>query len=195
MMTMMRSANNDSLNSSIDSRHRGGNQNSKQLPNSQNYNPMSIPGTPSQHHNNSSSCSIPSSQGNPADPAYQQKKQQAEMFHSQGYNARKKGDYHMAIDFYSKALEALPTHFKALFNRGFAFDKIGEFDLAINDYSRAILIDPKNAFTYYNKGISLDRKGDFDEAIASFTKAIELEPSKADFYHNRGFAFRKKRDF
>ena len=29
----------------------------------------------------------------------------------------------------------MPSHFKALFNRGFAFDKIGEFDLAIQDYS------------------------------------------------------------
>ena len=59
----------------------------------------------------------------------------------------------------------MPSHFKALFNRGFANDKIGNFDNAIADYSNAILIDPNNAYTYYNKGISLDRKGDFDEAI------------------------------
>jgi hypothetical protein len=32
----------------------------------------------------------------------------------------------------------LPTHFKALFNRGFANDKIGNFDDAIEDYSKAI---------------------------------------------------------
>jgi len=35
-------------------------------------------------------------------------------------------------------LEILPTHFKALFNRGFANDKIGNFDDAIEDYSKAI---------------------------------------------------------
>ena len=63
----------------------------------------------------------------------------------------------------------MPSHFKALFNRGFAYDKIGNFDNAIQDYSTAISIDPNNAFTYYNKGISLDRKGDFDNAILSFS--------------------------
>lgn len=85
----------------------------------------------------------------------------------------------------------MPTHFKALFNRGFAYDKLGQFDLAIKDYSKAIAIEPKNAFTYYNKGISLDRRGDYDQAIESFSQAITLEPSKADFFHNRGFAYRK----
>ena len=60
------------------------------------------------------------------------------MFHSQGYAARKKGDYKQAIEFYSQALEVMPNHFKALFNRGFAYDKIGEFDKAIKDYSCAI---------------------------------------------------------
>jgi lipoprotein NlpI len=64
----------------------------------------------------------------------------------------------------------MPTHFKALFNRGFAYDKLGQFDLAIKDYSTAISIEPKNAFTYYNKGISLDRRGDYDLAIESFTQ-------------------------
>jgi len=43
-----------------------------------------------------------------------------------------------AIECYSKALEIMPSHFKALFNRGFAFDKIGEFDKAIHDYTLAI---------------------------------------------------------
>jgi len=46
------------------------------------------------------------------------------MYHSQGYAARKKGDYQTAIEFYSMALEIFPNHFKALFNRGFAFDKL-----------------------------------------------------------------------
>lgn len=46
----------------------------------------------------------------------------------------------MAIDFYTKALEQNPQHFKAYFNRGFAFDKLGEIDKAILDYSRALTL-------------------------------------------------------
>lgn len=145
----------------------------------------STPATPNYRQNHS-----------PSHPNhYRMLKKEAEGLHSQGYAARKKGDYETAIIFYTRALEVLPTHFKALFNRGFAFDKIGHYDKAIEDYTKAIEIDPQNAFTYYNKGISLDRKGDYDEAIWFFTKAIELEPKKADFYHNRGFAYRKKKDY
>ena len=96
------------------------------------------------------------------DLEYQKKKAQADELHAKGYEARKKSDYQTAIDFYSKALNVLPTHFKALFNRGFAYDKLSRFDEAIQDYSKAIEIDPKNAYTYYNKGISLDRRGNYD---------------------------------
>lgn len=62
---------------------------------------------------------------------------EAEKYHTEGFSARKQGDYDRAIDLYTQALKILPVHFKALFNRGFAFDKIGKFDLAIEDYSKA----------------------------------------------------------
>lgn len=50
---------------------------------------------------------------------------QAELLHSQGWEARKRQDFRLAIELYSKALEHNPLHFKAYFNRGFAYDKIG----------------------------------------------------------------------
>ena len=75
-------------------------------------------------------------------PEYAKLKQKADQLHAKGYEARKRSDYETAIDYYTQALQILPTHFKALFNRGFACDKIGKFDMAIQDYSRAIEIDP-----------------------------------------------------
>lgn len=122
-------------------------------------------------------------------------KQQAETYHSKGYQARKSGDYTLAIEYYSQALQVHPQHFKALFNRGFAYDKLQNFEQAIADYSTAIAVEPNNAFTYYNKGISLDRMGAFNQAIECFSTAINLEGGKADFYHNRGFAYRKNKDY
>ena len=71
-----------------------------------------------------------------------QLKQQAEASHTKGYQARKQGDYNLAIQYYTQALEIYPYHFKALFNRGFAFDKLGQFEQAIEDYSQAILVEP-----------------------------------------------------
>lgn len=122
-------------------------------------------------------------------------KEKAEYFHGKGFQCRKMGDFVQAIEFYSKALESYPTHFKALFNRGFAYDKLGDYDSAIYDYTKSIRLDPKNAFAYYNRGISYDKKKQFDDAIRDFSVAITLDPKKADFYHNRGFAYRKMRKF
>lgn len=47
-----------------------------------------------------------------------------EEHHARGYMLRKRGDFHSAILHYSKALEAQPDHFSALFNRGFSYDKV-----------------------------------------------------------------------
>ena len=39
-------------------------------------------------------------------------KAHAEWLHSQGFEARKRGDFQLAIECYSKALEIFPNHFK-----------------------------------------------------------------------------------
>ena len=52
------------------------------------------------------------------------------------------------------ALMFNPTHFKAIFNRGFAFDKLRMYNDAISDYTKAIEMESRNAFAYYNRGIS-----------------------------------------
>lgn len=57
-----------------------------------------------------------------ADP--QRRAKLADYYHARGYAARKQGDFKGAIGEYSRALSLSPTHFKALFNRGFSFDKV-----------------------------------------------------------------------
>lgn len=125
---------------------------------------------------------------------YRGLKIQADHYHALGFAARKRGtldDYKEAISLYTTALQIMPVHFKALFNRGFAYDKIKDFKKAINDYNRAIELDPNNPFAYYNRGISFDRMEEYENAIDSFSTAIKIDPTKADFYHNRGYAYRK----
>lgn len=90
---------------------------------------------------------------------------QAEMMHSYGWEARKKQEFGKAIEYYSRAIELNPGHFKAIFNRGFALDKMGEVEGAIRDYRQALQLDPTNAFCFYNLGISLDKKGLPQEAV------------------------------
>lgn len=47
----------------------------------------------------------------------------AEEHHAQGYAFRKQGNFAAAIEEYSQAIRLEPSHFKALFNRGFSWDK------------------------------------------------------------------------
>ena len=39
-------------------------------------------------------------------------KAKAEWYHTQGFEARKQGEFQLAIDYYAKALEIYPNHFK-----------------------------------------------------------------------------------
>ena len=128
----------------------------------------------------------------PVDTVSQGNPPSAEDLHNEGYDARREGNFCMAITLYSQAILTDPTLFKAWFNRGFAYDKAGRMSEAVKDYSTAIRLDPTNPYTYYNRGITLDRMGDYDEAIKDFSQAISLDQTKSDFYHNRGFAYRKK---
>ncbi len=82
-------------------------------------------GSPFISHDHTKSYDIPKQEKLEVKPVM---KEQAEECHSKGYEARKKGDYQKAIDFYTESIKLMPNHFKALFNRGFAFDKIGEYD-------------------------------------------------------------------
>ena len=90
---------------------------------------------------------------------------QAEVYHNYGWEARKEQDFKKAIQFYNKALEFNPNHFKAYFNRGFAYDRLGDVDNAIKDYNNALKIDPNNAFCYYNQGISYEKKNNPEKAV------------------------------
>ena len=117
--------------------------------------------------------------------------QTADTYHSMGYQLRREGDYQGAIKYYTMALEFVPNHFKALFNRGFAYDKIGDYEAAISDYTSSLRLEPHNAFAFYNRGISRDRAGNFEEAYDDFSKAIAEVPENPDFFHNRAFCSRK----
>lgn len=48
----------------------------------------------------------------------------ADYYHARGYAARKQGNFAGAVEEYSRALSLTPSHFKALFNRGFSYDKV-----------------------------------------------------------------------
>jgi tetratricopeptide (TPR) repeat protein len=172
-----------------------------------NANPLFPP--PGSQVPSSSSSSAQQQQGRPIVSDYDQ--QAADQFHAEAFELRKKGNFPGAIEEYSKALKFHPTHFKSLFNRGFAYDKVGQFDLAIQDYSAAIEIEPNYPLCYYNRGITYDHMNQSQRAFDDFSTAITLYEEKMqqqqgqqgqpdtslitqsyiDFYQNRAFCGKK----
>lgn len=114
-------------------------------------------------------------------------------------------DYHGAIGYYGKSLEADrpdESGFRAVNGLGCAClgmatgpkaeEHIGA---AIRLFDRVIEASPRFAAdAYNNRGRAYHLKKDLDRAIADFSKAIELDPGCADAYENRGKAWADKGD-
>ena len=106
-----------------------------------------------------------------------------------------KGDYDLAIQDYTKAIELTPDDAEAYYNRGNAYALKGACDPAIQDLTKAIRLRPRYAKAYNNRGNVFGRKGALDLAIQDYSNAIEFEPDYAEAYDNRGNAYNDKGDY
>jgi tetratricopeptide (TPR) repeat protein len=144
---------------------------------------------------NSSTSSNMSAPGHPSlrssDQASAGQLQASEEAYARGVACRKQHDFQGAVFHYTRAIEANPSSFKALFNRGFVHDKLDAFDLAVDDYCRAIALEPENPFAYFNRGMTYDRRGDHELACADFSHALRLQPQNTDFALYLGHSLRK----
>ena len=112
-----------------------------------------------------------------------------------GWTSYEKGDYYVAIDCFTKAIEIDPGFAVAWSNRGRAYRKIGDLDKALADYSKALDLAPNEASFLNFRGWARYEKGNHEEAIADLTKAIEIDPNYALAYSNRARVYYEKRDY
>ena len=98
----------------------------------------------------------------------------------------------MALDLYSKAIEALPTEPAFYTNRRLnkicqyllgaaVYTAIEKFEDAIKDCDRALEINAGFVKAYFRKAVALREKLDNLSAMESLKKALELEPSNEEF--------------
>ncbi len=124
-----------------------------------------------------------------------------------GVGHLEKGEYKVAIDHFTQAINTNPSEAGAYRFRGEAYHRIGNLDLAIQDYNKAIELDSDNssststlaakvlAADYSVRGGAYADKGDFDRAIKDFDKAIELNPNLDIAYNNRGLVYMRKENY
>ncbi len=95
-----------------------------------------------------------------------------------GYAAALAGNFDLAIDFYTRAIEggdlALTHLADAFYNRANARFYKGAIEFAIADYGSAIVNKPEFPSAYYNRGFALKATGQRTRALADSMRARAL---------------------
>ena len=85
------------------------------------------------------------------------------------------GNWSMAIEQFTLALQVNPQWEDAYFYRGYAYDELGQYQRAIQDYNKAIEIDPNDATNYVVRAVTYRNLGQFTLADADTTTACSLD--------------------
>ncbi len=86
------------------------------------------------------------------------------------------GNYHKAVEAFSRVIELAPDSAHAYNNRGVAYSELGNYRLAIQDFNRAIHLNPDEALFRFNRGVAFGKGEEFDLAMKDFTRVIEMDP-------------------
>ena len=113
-------------------------------------------------------------------------------YNNRGIDYSEKGEYDLAVKYFTKAIELKPDYAIAYNNRGAVYRSKGEHDLAIEDCDKAIQLKSDYAEPYSNRGSTYRNKGDYNRAIEDYDIAIKLKPSFVEAYYNRGLAYHEK---
>ncbi len=97
---------------------------------------------------------------------------QAVHFFRQAYALQMKGEYHQAIEMYTRSIEAYPTA-EAFTFRGWSYSFLGDYDRAISECKEAIRVDPDFGNPYNDIGAYLIEQGKCIEAIDWLEKATQ----------------------
>lgn len=99
------------------------------------------------------------------------------------------GQYGLAIDRYTQALEADPQLTAGYYNRANARTRAGEYDAALGDYDRALELAPEDADALNNRGMLHLYRGNFAAALRDFNSALRVDPTDSTVMVNRGLAY------
>jgi Flp pilus assembly protein TadD len=106
-----------------------------------------------------------------------------------GNEARKRGEYELAISLLNRAVEASPKSKSAWNDLGLAYYEAREDELAINAFQKQVEIDSFHQFSYNNLGRVYLGQRRYEEAEKWFRKQIEVNPLDKYAHANLGLTF------
>ncbi len=98
------------------------------------------------------------------------------------------GQYSLAIDRYTRAIELDPQLVAGYYNRANARTRAAEFDEALADYDRALELHPRDADALNNRGMLHLYRGNYANALHDFDAALAEDPEDTTVMVNRGLA-------
>lgn len=109
--------------------------------------------------------------------------QSANEYFQIGFAAANNGQYDVALENYSQAIELDPNRIYFFYHRGLAYRSLGNKSSAIADFSHCIAMRPL-AEAYYQLGIIKYEDQDFSSALGYFQKSKELKDDvdKVNYY-------------
>ena len=98
------------------------------------------------------------------------------------------GQYALAIERYTQALQLDANLTAAYYNRANARTRSGDFDGALGDYNRALELQPNDADALNNRGMLHLYRANYSAALRDFNGALSADPTDTTVMVNRGLA-------
>ncbi|MEO1211306.1 MAG: tetratricopeptide repeat protein [Cyanobacteria bacterium J06638_20] len=113
----------------------------------------------------------------------------------QGMIYARKGQYHLAISRFNRALLHHPQPEEVCIARGLIYFRLGDLDAALADFDRAIALNPSNSKAYGNRGLVKAQLGEEAAALEDWRVALTHRPCYAEARYNRGLVFVNQKNF
>ena len=116
----------------------------------------------------------------------------SDVLHCLGVIAYQKGQYDVAVELISKAIDK--SRFVPQFHNtlGIAFEALGKFDEAIIAYQQAVSLKPDYAEAYHNMAVALQSQGQYAAAVERCKQAVMIKPNYAQVYNTMAFSLEKQ---
>ncbi|NLH17200.1 MAG: tetratricopeptide repeat protein [Phycisphaerae bacterium] len=101
-----------------------------------------------------------------------------------------RGDYEIAMDEYTHAIDLAPDHAEALFRLAYAYDLRGDEDEAIHYYRETIRVRPSHVNALLNLAVLYEDECDYDRAEQCVDTVLASHPN-----HKRAQMFQKDIDY
>ncbi|CAF0931255.1 unnamed protein product [Didymodactylos carnosus] len=105
----------------------------------------------------------------------------SEKLKAQANAAYNSGNYQMAIELYSYALEQVPKYAPYLTNRALCYYRTNDANKVLKDSLASIESDPNWVKGYFYKGKALEMLNCKQEAISCYQKCCEMEPNQEEY--------------